>query len=160
MFGLLKLFGPSGKIGIIIGVVFGLGGGLIGVLAALLTTGPIGALASAVFVLAVFLTVFLLIRMSFGPAIQKQRLLRDGIRGQAKILSVEETGVTMQHGLYFLVKFVVEVSAPDRTPYRVATKSVISRLTMAQFQPGATVAVMIDAKNPQKVALLDQTIAS
>ncbi|MFH1684566.1 MAG: hypothetical protein ABIA67_06765, partial [Candidatus Margulisiibacteriota bacterium] len=98
--------------------------------------------------------------MAFGPAMQKQRLMKEGVPGTATILGMQETGVSMQGGLYFLVKFVLQVTPKGRSPYQVETKSMVSRLTIAQFQPGAVISVMIDPNDPQKVAMMDQTSAS
>jgi hypothetical protein len=48
---------------------------------------------------------------------------------------------------------LLEVQAIDRDPFRVEMKSIISRIMIAQIQPGRVVPVRYDPENPSKVAL-------
>ena len=49
--------------------------------------------------------------------------------------------------------FLLEIYRGGHQPYQARTKIVISRVHIPQFQPGATVPVRIDPKDPTRVSL-------
>jgi hypothetical protein len=76
-----------------------------------------------------------------------QMLMTTGLVGQATIDSVTDTGVTVNDNPQ--VEFALTVTVPDREPYKATLTQVVSRLTIAGFQPGATVPVRVSPDDPQ-----------
>jgi len=76
-----------------------------------------------------------------------QMLMTSGIVGQATIDSITDTGVTVNENPQ--VEFVLDVTLPDREPYKASLTQVVSRLAIAGFQPGATVPVRVSPDDPQ-----------
>lgn len=77
--------------------------------------------------------------------------IKNGALGQATILKIWETGLTVNDRPQ--IGFLLNVQHPDGSSYETETKAVIPIIHLPQFQPGATVAVKIDAKDRQRVAL-------
>ena len=76
-----------------------------------------------------------------------QMLMASGLVGQAKIDAINDTGVTVNDNPQ--VEFVLDVTLPDREPYKASLTQVVSRLAVAGFQPGATVPVRVSPDDPQ-----------
>lgn len=77
--------------------------------------------------------------------------IENAILGQATILKIWETGLTVNNRPQ--VGFLLDVQHPDGSSYEAETKAVISIIHLPQIQPGATVAVKIDPQKPSRVAL-------
>lgn len=77
--------------------------------------------------------------------------IENAILGQATVLKIWETGLIVNRQPQ--VGFLLNVQHPDGSSYEVQTKAVISIIHLPQIQPGATVAVKIDAKDRARVAL-------
>lgn len=86
------------------------------------------------------------------PSQNAKRILQTGMPGKAKVLSLAETGVTINNAPQVLLTLEV---TPDSTrrPYQVQTKQVISIVHIPQFQPGAKLLVRIDPNDPNQVAI-------
>jgi len=82
---------------------------------------------------------------------QAKELRKIGRPAQAKILEISDTGWTVNDDP--VVAFLLEVYPGEQEPYQARTKIVISRVHIPQFQPGATVPVRIDPKNPDRISL-------
>jgi hypothetical protein len=81
-----------------------------------------------------------------------KELQRSGVAASARILEIWDTGITVNDDP--VIGMRVEVSPPDGPVYPATIpKSLISRLDIPRFQPGATVSVRIDPKNPDRLAL-------
>lgn len=65
-----------------------------------------------------------------------------GLAAQATILSLRDTGTTINQSP--LVHLKLRVEPTDRPPFEAETEQLINRLQVPQFQPGATVAVRFD----------------
>jgi hypothetical protein len=77
-------------------------------------------------------------------------LQRNGVSATATILEIWDTGWTVNDDPVIGMKVRVEPS--DRQPYEAVVKHTeIGRLDIPQFQPGRTVPVVFDPKNPQDV---------
>lgn len=156
MWDYFKMWGIWGRIGIIIGIL----GALVGVGVTLTSAIIRGDIVEIIFVIVftlIFVSVFYFaFRATLGSEVARRRIIERGIPAEAAILEFHETGVTMQQGLYYLIRFVLEVRPKDKPAYRAETKALISRMTMAQLQPGVVVPVMIDRNNPKKVAILEK----
>jgi hypothetical protein len=83
---------------------------------------------------------------------EAKRLHQTGTAASARILEIWDTGITVNEDP--VIGMRVEITRPDGTTYTPSIpKSLISRLDIPRFQPGATVSVRIDPQNPDVVAL-------
>ena len=99
---------------------------------------------------------FLLIAASFFFVRRYMRKVTGGnIQGgemaQATIVRIWDTGTTVNDNP--VVGFVLEVHRQAYPPYQAEAKSMIPRLMVAQFQPGAVVPIKLNPQNPAQVAL-------
>ena len=85
---------------------------------------------------------------------QDRSVIENGIPARAKILSVQQTGVMLNHQPQIL--FDLQVQPPGGALYRAQAKAIISMVNIPQFQPGAEVTVMIHPMDQTKVALVGQ----
>ncbi|MEZ4221117.1 MAG: hypothetical protein R3B13_09315 [Polyangiaceae bacterium] len=79
------------------------------------------------------------------------RLRQIGIPASAQILSLSDTGVTINDNPQ--VALALAIQSPHHGAYQVQTTSIISRLAIPRVQPGMTVPVKIDPQNPNNVVL-------
>jgi len=78
-------------------------------------------------------------------------LQRVGLPAQAEILSIGETGLTVNDNP--VIALDVEVRPADRPPYKATIKRLlVSRLEVPQFQPGKVIPVRFDPKDPSRVS--------
>jgi hypothetical protein len=77
--------------------------------------------------------------------------LKNGTPAQATILRIWDTGTTINDNP--VVGFVLEVRPQNLPAYQAESKSMIPRLSIPQFQPGAIIPVRIDPQNQARVAL-------
>ena len=116
-------------------------------------TGLIITAISLIFTFAVLGFVFYMVYVKLiKPSQNAKRILQTGLPGKAKVLSLAETGVTVNNAPQVLLNLEV---TPDHTrrPYQVQTKQVISMVHIPQFQPGARLLVRVDPNDPNQVAI-------
>ena len=104
--------------------------------------------------LLVAITIFFVVRFSLGlvrESRQRQSLLRNGERAVAEILSISDTGVTVNDNPRVALRLFVQPQS--RTGFEANTKLLVSRLSLAAFQPGAKIQVRFDPNDLQKVAV-------
>ena len=78
-------------------------------------------------------------------------LQRVGVSAQAEILSIGETGLTVNDNP--VITLDVEVRPVDRPSYRATIKRLlVSRLEVPQFQPGRVIPVRFDPRDPSRVS--------
>jgi hypothetical protein len=78
-------------------------------------------------------------------------LQRVGLSAQAEILSIGETGLTVNGNP--VITLDVDVRPADRPPYRATIKRLlVSRLDVPQFQPGRVIPVRFDPRDPSRVS--------
>jgi hypothetical protein len=123
-------------------------------------TGPEGAGEGGVFgskrtemtVLGVFFIIspvfgHLMVRTIIGRFNRKARLLLErGVKGSARVISMRETGTTMNNAPQ--VEFELEVTVPGGETYRTLTKDYVSLLELAAMKPGSEVDVLVDPEDP------------
>jgi hypothetical protein len=80
-----------------------------------------------------------------------QQLMATGRVGMAQIKAIRDTGVTMNENPQ--VEFDLEVTVEGMAPYPVTHRQLISRLVVANFQPGASVPVRVDPNDPQTLMI-------
>lgn len=82
---------------------------------------------------------------------EAKELQRVGVSAQAEILSIGETGLTVNDNP--VISLDVEVRPADRPPYRATIKRLlVSRLEVPQFQPGRVIPVRFDPRDPSRVS--------
>ena len=96
------------------------------------------------------ITVFAIrfIRKKVGP---DRSILQNGIPAQARILSVQQTGVMVNNQPQII--FNLDVRHPGSSPYQAQTKAVIPMVNIPQLQPGTDVPVKIHPTDPTKIVL-------
>ena len=83
---------------------------------------------------------------------ETKRLQENGEAASARILEIWDTGITVNDDPVIGLK--VEVTRGDGSDYTATIpKSLVSRVDIPRFQPGATVPVRIDPQDPASVAL-------
>ncbi len=80
-----------------------------------------------------------------------RELQMNGEPALAKILRIWDTGLTINNDP--VVGFLLEVRRRDNPTYEVRTKLRISRLDIPRIQPGKTIPVRIDPRDPTRVTL-------
>jgi hypothetical protein len=93
-----------------------------------------------------------------GRARAAARLLQTGRPATAVIRAVRETGISMHSGMYIILDFHLEVGFGTETPYQVACRSTVPRISLGMVGIGKIVAVRVDPTNPNNVAI-DWTVA-
>lgn len=101
--------------------------------------------------LGLIILVFQSLRKDYRELAQARTLIADGEPARAKILSMSDTGTTLNDNPK--VKFLLEVFPGGRAPYRAEIKCYVSRLRLPQVQPGNDIAVKIDPEDETKIAL-------
>jgi hypothetical protein len=137
------------------GAWIGLAGGAIGIVAAIvavIATDPQSGIYTAIGILALLGGMFFLVYKTFlGPLLNSSRLQKTGIPGEATIVEVRDTGVTVNNSPQ--VKLVLEIKNNLGQRYTTTLRTLVSRINPGAFQPGMVVAVKIDPKNENNVAL-------
>jgi hypothetical protein len=80
-----------------------------------------------------------------------QRLMAEGLVGQATITDVREIGTSINRNP--VVEFDLRVLLDGRDPYAVTHRQVVSRLVVGSFEPGAVVPVRVDPGNVAEVMI-------
>jgi hypothetical protein len=80
-----------------------------------------------------------------------QHLMSNGRVGQATITHVTDTGVRMNQNPQVQIDLLVTMDGEPS--YEASVTQVISRLAVAAFQPGATVPVRVDPRDPSQLII-------
>jgi hypothetical protein len=136
--------GAGAWIGIIIGGI----GGLIGMTVAIMASPMFGSVFALIFIVifgGVFWSFF------FKPMMVRNKLSKTGVPAQARILSLSDTGVTINMNPQ--IKLLLEVTPPMGAPYQVEMKQVISRLQVSEYQPGTVLPVIVDPNDKNLIEI-------
>lgn len=98
------------------------------------------------------LSTIMLIGAPMLSGLSNQSVLKNGRPAAAKILSISDTGTTINQNP--VVRFTLEVTPSDGMPFQAEAEQLISRLQVPSVQPGAMVEVMYDP-DTKSVALVD-----
>ena len=140
--------------GMKVGLIGGIAGGAIGLVAALgasIATHSLAGVVISLLIVGVFIAVF---SIAFGPMVRGAKLVQTGIPAEATILKVWDTGTTVNEQPE--IELLLEVQPKNGTRYETKTKAIVSRLQAAWYIPGAKVGVKVDAKNPNRVVITDR----
>jgi hypothetical protein len=136
--------GVGGWIGLIVGGL----GGLIGMVVAIMASPVFGSIFTLIFIVifgGVFWSFF------FKPMMVRNKLSKTGVAATAKIVSLSDTGVTVNMNPQ--IKLLLEVTPPMGAPYQVEMKQVISRLDTASYQPGTILSVIVDPNDKNLIEI-------
>lgn len=92
------------------------------------------------------------LRRFLGQSADRERLLKEGIAGKAEIVAVTPTGWTVNDVPRY--KFELLITLPNQEPFRATELLLMKPDQQPNFQPGVTIGVKADPKNPKKFALL------
>jgi hypothetical protein len=82
---------------------------------------------------------------------QNSGLLKNGVSAPAVIISVEDTGVTMNYSPQ--VRLTLQVTPADRPPFQAVATTFVGRMQVGMIVPGASVTVRYDPNDISKVAI-------
>jgi DNA-directed RNA polymerase subunit RPC12/RpoP len=99
---------------------------------------------------AMILTSFILAAV-FGHSADAQRVEKTGLAGKGEILAILHTAVKINHVPQY--KLEIQVTVPGKEPYTVSHRIVLPQDKLKFFQPGVTLGVKVDPKNPKNVVL-------
>ncbi len=80
-----------------------------------------------------------------------QRVGATGVPGSARLLSVTDTGGTMNE--HPICEIQLEVTVPGHAPYTTVLRQPVPRMQAPLLQPGGTVAVKVDPNDPTTVVM-------
>jgi hypothetical protein len=141
--------GAMHKIFLVSGLLMLLGG--LGLMAVAFTTddtemmfGFIGGGAGVAVTGLVFLVVTRFLKGFLGAA-----ALDDPVPGTAHVLSVTDTGTTINVSAVFKIRATITV--PERAPYEGEFRLIVGRAQMGAIQPGMTLPVLVERTDPAKI---------
>lgn len=79
-------------------------------------------------------------------------LINDGIKGEAKILSIKQTGWNRND--LPQIKFILMITIPGEEPYQLEHKEYVNLLDVKNATEGAIIQVMVEPNNPKNILLL------
>jgi len=85
------------------------------------------------------------------PEYEQDQLRKTGLPAKGTIISIDDTG--NRYNDQPQVKIHLQVQPEGKPKYETDVTMIISPVYLPQFQPGQTVDVKYDAKDPSKVAL-------
>jgi hypothetical protein len=137
------------SLGARIGMVVGLLAVAAGAVVAVTEAGLSGAILLGV-LLAVLIGGFWI---GLAPQARRIRLARVGRPAEATVLSIAETGWSVQEN-FGLARLQLRVEPPDGgEPYEVTIKTLVNRFEIPAYQPGMRLAVVVDPDDRTKVAV-------
>jgi len=91
-----------------------------------------------------------------GGAAEGKRLREVGVDAQARLDSVQETGMTVQVGGPEMpgAQFQLTIIREGMDPYQVTHRQAVPRLAIGQLTPGNTLPCKVDPEDPNKVVIL------
>jgi hypothetical protein len=102
----------------------------------------------------VLTSTILLVGAPIVGAVINRRIISSGRLASAKILSIADTGTTINRDP--VVHFVLEVQPIGRPAFQAETEKLVSRLEIPQIQPGSLVEVRYDPETLAVAILGDQ----
>jgi hypothetical protein len=88
----------------------------------------------------------------FHDEMRSNRLRAEGVRAEAIILDVQETGLTIQHN-YPQARLHLLVQPATGESYETTAKCLMNRFEVPAYQPGCRIQVVVDPKHPKHVAV-------
>jgi len=82
---------------------------------------------------------------------RETNLIQNGIRGQAKILDMNQTGTYINN--LPQVKFLLQITTPYMEPYQIEHTKVVNMISLGSIRIGAVLPVYVDPNNSKRVSL-------
>jgi len=98
------------------------------------------------------LVIWKLVVPLFRRSAEAQAILASGEPGQARVLAIGQTGMTVNDQPE--VRMQLEVYLPGRAPYRTEHTAIVSLLAIPRIQPGSMLQVRVDRANPMRLAVV------
>jgi hypothetical protein len=111
-------------------------------------------LMTGLFAVIILIVAIVLYKVFIGAGRKKAATIEAGEDAEATIVSVEDTGVTLQNGLYFQVRFGLEVRPLAGPAFTASAKDYVSRVSISQYQPGTVVSVKYNPLKHEEVAIV------
>lgn len=137
--------------GVWIGIIGGVIGFTVGIIAVLTTTGSEGIYIAGGMILLFAGMAFLFYKLFFQQMILVNRLKKTGVDGTALIKEIHDTGVVINYNPQ--VKLVLEVKNNLGQIYTTTLRTIVPRIQPGYYKPGMTVPVKIDPKNDNNVII-------
>lgn len=100
-----------------------------------------------------FGSMWYLMRGFKGDTKKMRKLMQTGVQAQADILSVEDTGVTMNE-IYPMVRLQIRVHSTTGAPFEAQVETFVSRVNIPKA--GDVIRVVYDPANPKNLMLVPQ----
>jgi len=84
--------------------------------------------------------------------VDNSAILANGVSATAQVQSVQDTGVTINN-FNMVLKVGLLVTVPGAPAYTAKTRVMLGRTSWGAIQPGMTVPVKVDPKDPSRVAI-------
>jgi hypothetical protein len=115
-------------------------------------SGPRGGYFTAGVILtgtaAVLILVGIAVRIGAG---RKRRIEQLGTPGEAKVVSVGQTGTLINNNP--VLEFDLEVTLPGMAPYRATTRTTVPIVALPLVMPGARLPIKADPSEPSKIVV-------
>lgn len=101
----------------------------------------------------IFLIPFLIyfLKFMYGTAFTREKILKDGISAQGKIISVKDFGMIVNGEPVY--KITLEINSPTQGVYQVTKDFYVPHFTLGELVVGKMINVKINPNNPRNVAL-------
>ncbi len=142
------------------GATIGIIGGVIGALVGLCGVSMAGTGAVIGYLAFLFLFFGVFWKFMFGPMVRANRLMKVGVEAEATILSLAETGSSLQVGGSIPkagVRLQLEIRPEGKPAYQAHVTTYISMFEAQKYQPGSIIRVKVDPVDPQKVVIAEGT---
>lgn len=80
-----------------------------------------------------------------------QRLAAEGLRGEATVLALRDTGKVVNYQPE--IEFDLQVAIDGREPYAVTHRQIVAAASLGSLQPWAHVPVRVDAQEPSQLII-------
>jgi hypothetical protein len=110
----------------------------------------IGGAVVVVF-LPIIVAVYIFIRKALGSSVNAKKILAEGKSATAEIVSVKDTGVTMNDNP--MVELELRIKPADEPPFAATTRTLVSRLNPKRYAPGGVTLVKYLPTDKTQVAV-------
>ncbi len=138
--------------------MIGMGIGIVGMLVGLVATFMQDVGAGIFFTVMILGVGSIVWYSTIKPFADLERIRKNGEPAEATILSIVENGSSVKFGGALPkagVTIQFEVRPNGKLAYQAQTKTYISVLEVAKYQPGSVFQVKFDPANPQNVAIVE-----
>lgn len=97
---------------------------------------------------ALLIIIGIVLRVAAG---KKRRIEESGTPGEAKVVSVGQTGMLINNNP--VIEFDLEVILPGMAPYRTTTRSTVPMIALPRVMPGARLPIKADPSEPSKIVV-------